>query len=67
MARPVLMGYAAGVLLKEVIEDLEWTAIGSNNSTVEVCMHRQPRRLLFTAQAAGSLQVSQLDCRLALL
>ena len=49
---------ATGLLLKEMIEDLEWTAVGSNNSTVEVCMQRQPRRLLFTAQAAGSLQVS---------
>jgi hypothetical protein len=46
-----------GSLLKETIEDLEWTAIGSNNSTVEVHMQRQPRRLSFTAQAAGSLQV----------
>ena len=50
--------FSAGMLLKETIEDLEWTAIGSNNSTVEVCMQRHPRRLLFTAQAAGSLQVS---------
>lgn len=54
--------YTAGMLLKETIEDLEWTAIGSNNSTVEVCMQRQPRRLLFTAQAAGSLQVSFRKC-----
>ncbi|DBB03695.1 TPA: hypothetical protein ACH3X3_011014 [Trebouxia sp. C0006] len=46
-----------GSLLKETIEDLEWTAIGSNNSTVEVLMQRQPRRLSFTAQAAGSLQI----------
>ena len=52
-----LTGCCAGMLLKEMIEDLEWTAVGSNNSTVEVCMQRQPRRLLFTAQAAGSLQV----------
>ena len=48
-----------GALLKECIEDLEWTAIGSNSSSVEVCMQRQPRRLFFRAQAAGSLQV---DC-----
>lgn len=48
---------AVGSLLKETIEDLEWTAVGSNNSTVEVYMQRQPRRLVFTAQAAGSLQV----------
>ncbi|KAL3155870.1 hypothetical protein ABBQ32_012873 [Trebouxia sp. C0010 RCD-2024] len=47
----------SGMLLKEMIEDLEWTAVGSNNSTVEVCMQRQPRRLLFTAQAAGTLQI----------
>ncbi|DBA97029.1 TPA: hypothetical protein ACH3X3_012910 [Trebouxia sp. C0006] len=46
-----------GLLLKETIEDLEWTAIGSNNSTVEVLMQRQLRRLSFTAQAAGSLQI----------
>ncbi|KAA6417208.1 MAG: hypothetical protein FRX49_12806 [Trebouxia sp. A1-2] len=46
-----------GSLLKETIEDLEWTAIGSNNSTVEVRMQRQPCRLSFTAQAAGSLQI----------
>lgn len=52
-----LTGCCAGMLLKEMIEDLEWTAVGSNNSTVEVCMQRQPRRLLFTAQAAGTLQV----------
>ena len=50
--------HSAGALLKEAIEDLEWTAIGSNNSSVEVCMQRQPRRLFFSAQAAGSLQVS---------
>lgn len=47
----------SGTLLKESIEDLEWTAIGSNNSTVEICLQRQPRRLFFTAQAAGSLQI----------
>lgn len=46
-----------GSFLKETIEDLEWTAIGSNNSTVEVLIQRQPRKLSFTAQAAGSLQV----------
>lgn len=59
VSSPVQAGCTAGMLLKEMIEDLEWTAIGSNNSTVEVCLQRQPRRLLFTAQAAGSLQVSQ--------
>ena len=56
--------YTAGTLLKESIEDLEWTAIGSNNSTVEICLQRQPRRLFFTAQAAGSLQVSSHTMRL---
>lgn len=68
--RPVCSGgvacmtdcYTAGTLLKESIEDLEWTAIGSNNSTVEICLQRQPRRLFFTAQAAGSLQVSLIPC-----
>ena len=49
--------HSAGALLKETIEDLEWTATGSNNSSVEVYMQRQPRRLFFSAQAAGSLQV----------
>ena len=65
LCSPLLMGCDAGMLLKEMIEDLEWTAVGSNNSTVEVCLQRQPRRLLFIAQAAGSLQVSQQDGRLA--
>lgn len=57
LATAVWWLHSAGALLKESIEDLEWTAIGSSSSSVEVCMQRQPRRLSFTAQAAGSLQV----------
>lgn len=57
LSRPWVLLGLVGSLLKETIEDLEWTAIGSNNSTVEVLMQRQPHRLSFTAQAAGSLQV----------
>ena len=49
--------HSAGSLLKEAIEDLEWTALGSSNSAVQIHMQRSPRRILFSGEGAGKLQV----------
>lgn len=41
-------------MLKEAVDDLEWAAVGgaqAARASVQLCMRRDPRRLLFLARS----------------